>query len=83
MRIAFVTTWNPHDPGIWAGTGYKLYHRLIGAPRLALPTEGVMLWVVLVGLITFAALRPSQRGVAAAANVGGEERATARPPRLR
>src|SRR5881628_2519499 len=28
MRIAFVTTWDPHDPGIWAGTGYHVARAL-------------------------------------------------------
>jgi outer membrane protein assembly factor BamB len=64
--------------GIWAGTVYKLYHRLAAAARPALPTEGVMLWVILLGFITFAALRPGQRGVGAAENVTGEGRAAVR-----
>jgi outer membrane protein assembly factor BamB len=75
--------------GIWAGTLYKLYHRLFVTPAAApqtaaepgspaLPTEGVMLWVVLLGFITFAALRPGQRGVEAAQNAAGEGRAAAR-----
>jgi outer membrane protein assembly factor BamB len=46
--------------------------------RPALPTEGVMLWVVLLGFITFAALRPGQRSVEAADNVSGEGRAAVR-----
>jgi outer membrane protein assembly factor BamB len=70
--------------GIWAGTLYKVYHRLVIAPpaqrpaRPALPTEGVMLWVVLLGFITFAALRPGHRGVRAAENAAGEGRVAAR-----
>src|SRR6478752_5258287 len=28
MKLAFVTTWDPHDPGIWAGTGYYIARAL-------------------------------------------------------
>ncbi|HMC69192.1 MAG TPA: hypothetical protein VKJ07_08575, partial [Mycobacteriales bacterium] len=28
MNIAFVTTWDPHDAGIWAGTGYHIARAL-------------------------------------------------------
>ena len=24
MNVAYVTTWDPHDPGLWAGTGYHI-----------------------------------------------------------
>jgi glycosyltransferase involved in cell wall biosynthesis len=28
MKLAFVTTWDPHDPTIWAGTGYHMSRAL-------------------------------------------------------
>jgi glycosyltransferase involved in cell wall biosynthesis len=28
MKLAFVTTWDPHDAGIWAGTGYHIARAL-------------------------------------------------------
>src|SRR5262245_55722916 len=24
MKLALVTTWDPHDPSVWAGTGYHI-----------------------------------------------------------
>src|SRR4051812_41165674 len=51
MNVAYVTTWNPHDPGLWAGTGYHIAKALeaqgckvnyIGPleERFALPVKG-------------------------------------------
>jgi outer membrane protein assembly factor BamB len=66
--------------GIWAGALYKVMHGLLGArpARPALPTEGVMLWVVLLGFVAFAALRPGTHGIAAAESAAGEGRVAAR-----
>src|SRR5207248_933808 len=67
---AFEPWWNlllALSAGIWARTLYKLYQSKVTGlsvsrpPRAGLPTEGVMLWVALLGLITFAALRPGQQ----------------------
>jgi outer membrane protein assembly factor BamB len=46
--------------------------------RPALPTEGVMLWVILFAFVGFAAARPGQATVSASADAAGEGRPTAK-----
>jgi outer membrane protein assembly factor BamB len=45
--------------GFWTGTGYLVYRRLGGGRRAALPTEGLILWTMVLASTLFAAAWPA------------------------